>query len=197
MRRNAGVLLLTLFMAVLAVVLLVAALAVLGIAVYRAIVGRGALREDGDEAPGARVVFDEVVDPARLRSELSRHRAGQHWRPAVIAGFRLAVVSLIDRQIADERPGATTGDFGRAVAARRPDLSSRYEPAAGAFERGFVAHGVPRCSEGKTNRPRGYAVARRRGSVALAPSSLALIGLAKGHGMHVKLAMGSAAPDRS
>ena len=92
-----------------------------------------------DEAPTARIVFEEVVDPDQLRAALAEHRASGDWRGAVIAGFRLAVLALIDDEIAAERPGATTGDFGRAVARNRPKLSPTYNGAGAAFERAFYS----------------------------------------------------------
>jgi len=126
---------------VFAYVLLAAALVLLGIVIYRAIVGHDFSRDDADETLGARVVFDEVVDPAQLRSDLLKHRASGDWRGAVTAGFRIAVVAMIDQRAISERPGATTGDFGRDVAATRPDLVDRYGLAAVAFERAFYSDG--------------------------------------------------------
>jgi hypothetical protein len=91
------------------------------------------------EGTGTRVVFDEVVDPAVLRQDLASASASGDWRAAVIAGFRLAIVQMIDRRIVAERPGATTGDFGRALAAKESFLASSYRPASGAFERAFYS----------------------------------------------------------
>lgn len=123
---------------VLAIVLLVIAGIVLLIAVIKAINGR-VPKPDRDDSPGTRVVFDEVVEPEALRSELARHRATGDWRAAVIAGFRLSVVGLIDANIAREVAGATTGDFATAVERRRPALLDLYRRAASGFERAFYS----------------------------------------------------------
>ncbi len=123
----------------LAFVLLGLAVLVLIYAVVKVVSLRRRERRDADDEPGARVVFDEVVDPGELRRHLEASRARRDWRSSVIAGFRLAVVELIDRRVAVERPGATTGDFGRDVADRAPELSPTYEPAALSFERAFYS----------------------------------------------------------
>jgi hypothetical protein len=107
-------------------------------AVVRA-VRMGRIGKDDDVDTGARIVFDEVVDPAQLREQLSASRAAGNWRSAVVAGFRLAVVRLIEEKIVAERAGATTGDFGRTIAVARPDLAGVYEPAALGFERAFYS----------------------------------------------------------
>lgn len=122
----------------LAIVLLAIAGLVLVLAVVKAIKGR-VPKPDGDDSPGTRVVFDEVVEPEALRSELARHRAIGDWRAAVIAGFRLSIVGLIDANIAREVAGATTGDFATAVERRRPALLDTYRGAAAGFERAFYS----------------------------------------------------------
>lgn len=114
-------------------------------AIYRAWAGR-APKEDVDTNE-ARIVFDEVVEPEALRSDLARYASEQNWREAVIAGFRLAIVELIEANIAREISGATTGDFARAVEARRPSLLESYRPAAWAFERAFYSKSKIRQSD--------------------------------------------------
>ena len=120
-----------------AIILLALAAGVLVFAIYRAVSGRPPKAEKEDV--GARVVFDEVVEPAELRAQLASLKAASDWRGAVIAGFRLAVVSLIDEGVAREIAGATTGDFARAVEARRPELLDVYSPASASFERAFYS----------------------------------------------------------
>lgn len=120
-----------------AIVLLVLALAVLLFAIYRAISNRP--QKDEDEETGARVVFDEIVEPEALRADMARYVAEGEWRQAVVAGFRLSIVGLIDAKIAREISGATTGDFATAVSRRRPELLQDYEPAARSFERAFYS----------------------------------------------------------
>ena len=122
-----------------AFVLLALAVLVLAYAIVRVVRLRRSERDDADDEPGARVVFDEVVDPGELRRQLEASRVRRDWRASVIAGFRLAVVDLIERRVAMERPGATTGDFGRDVETRSPQLSPFYGPAAAAFERAFYS----------------------------------------------------------
>jgi hypothetical protein len=122
---------------VLAIILLSLAGGVLLFAIYKAITGRTP-KEDVEER-GARVVFDEVVEPEQLRAEFARQRVSSNWRAAVIAGFRLAVAGLIDSNIAREVAGATTGDFARAVERRRPELLGSYRSAASVFERAFYS----------------------------------------------------------
>jgi len=123
---------------VLAVVLLVLAVAVLLFAIYKALVEREPKIVD-DDGVGPRIVFDEVVEPAELRLQLRQYRSAGDWRQAVVAGFRLGVVGLIDARIAREVAGATTGDFATAVEKRRPELLATYEHAARAFERAFYS----------------------------------------------------------
>lgn len=123
---------------VLAIVLLVLAAIVLVLAVYKAIVGR-VPKPFQDDDDGTRIVFDEIVEPEHLRAELTRHRSAGDWRAAVIAGFRLGVVGLIDANIAREVAGATTGDFATAVERRRPELLPTYRQASSAFERAFYS----------------------------------------------------------
>lgn len=118
------------------------AVVVIVFALWRALSTRRADRDEGSGVRGARVVFDEVVDADRLRQELAGRRAAGDRRGAVIAGFRLAVVELIDGRVARERPGATTGDFGRDVDRARPELSAAYRGAASAFERAFYSDSV-------------------------------------------------------
>lgn len=124
---------------VLAIVLLVLAAGLLLFAIYRAFSNRKP-RKKKEVATGTRVVFDEVVEPEQLREELARLKSSSEWRGAVIAAFRLAVVGLIDQNIARETAGATTGDFARAVQARRPELVDAYTPASAAFERAFYSN---------------------------------------------------------
>jgi hypothetical protein len=122
---------------VLAIVLVSLAAVVLIFAIYKAITGR--VPKEKEEKNKARVVFDEVVEPEQLRLELDRLRAASNWRAAVVAGFRLAVVGLIEENIAREVAGATTGDFARAIERRRPELLTTYRSAAGSFERAFYS----------------------------------------------------------
>ncbi len=122
----------------LATILLVAAGALLLFAIYRAFLNRNP-RAKEEKSTGTRVVFDEIVEPEALRAQLAELKSAADWRGAVVAGFRLAVVGLIDQNIAREVAGATTGDFSRAVHARRPELSEQYSPAAAAFERAFYS----------------------------------------------------------
>lgn len=124
-----------------AFVLLAIVAAILVFAIVQAIRFGRANRAD-DVEPSARIVFDEVVDPDELRSELAAARSAGSWREAVVAGFRLSILALIEAKIAFERPGATTGDFGRAVASNKPDLSGDYQPAARVFERAFYSDDV-------------------------------------------------------
>ncbi len=123
---------------VLATILVVLAGLLFCFALYRAIANRKpkAKKESSD---GTRVVFDEVVEPSALRDQLARLRSSGDWRGAVVAGFRLAVVGLIDQNIAREVAGATTGDFASAVQQHRPELLDTYQPAAAAFERAFYS----------------------------------------------------------
>ena len=121
-----------------AVILLGLAAAVLVFAIYKAITEREPA-EDEEDADGPRIVFDEVVEPNELHQQLRQHRSAGDWRPAVIAGFRLAVVGLIDARIAREVAGATTGDFATAVEQRRPELLNTYAYGAAAFERAFYS----------------------------------------------------------
>jgi len=123
---------------VLAVILLVIAALVLILAIYKAITGRVPTTTE-EERDGTRIVFDEIVEPEALLAELTRHRAVGDWRAAVVAGFRLSVVGLIDQNIAREVAGATTGDFATAVGRRRPQLLELYMPASTAFERAFYS----------------------------------------------------------
>lgn len=123
---------------VIAYILLGLALAVLVYAVVKAIRGR-VPKPDVDDTPGARIVFDEVVEPTELRAQLARYKAAGDWRSAVVAGFRLAVSELIDAGIARPVAGATTGDFGVAVQRRRPEISDDYAAAARSFERAFYS----------------------------------------------------------
>ena len=125
-----------------AFVLLGVAVLVIVYALYRAWVTRRADRVEDDGPVGARVVFDEVVDPEHLRHELAGRRAAADWRGAVIAGFRLVVLELIDRRLAFERPGATTGDFGRDLTRSSADLTPAYSAAADSFERAFYSDNV-------------------------------------------------------
>lgn len=120
-----------------AIVLLVAALLLLAFAIYRAI--RHRPKKEEVEETSARVVFDEVVHPEQLRDAMAAAVAQGDWRAAVIAGFRLAIVELIDANIAREVSGATAGDFGKIVSTQRPDLSDTYDAAARSFERAFYS----------------------------------------------------------
>ena len=121
-----------------AVILLGLAVALLLFAVVKAIRDREAKVQIDDEG-GPRVVFDEVVEPDELREQLQLHRRSGDWRQAVIAGFRLGIVGLIDARIAREIAGATTGDFATAVEKRRPELLDTYLASAGSFERAFYS----------------------------------------------------------
>lgn len=122
----------------LAIILLVLAAALLLFAIYRAIAHREP-KVDDDETSGPRIVFDEIVEPGELRVQLREHRSAGQWREAVIAGFRLSIVGLIDARIAREVAGATTGDFAIAVERRREDLLATYQHGAAAFERAFYS----------------------------------------------------------
>ncbi len=120
-----------------AIVLLGLALALLAFAIYRAF--RDRVPKEAESESGARVVFDEVVEPEQLQAAMDRHAAAGEWRQAVIAGFRLGIVRLIDANIAREISGATTGDFADSVSARRPQLRPTYDEAARSFERAFYS----------------------------------------------------------
>ena len=120
-----------------AIVLLVLAGSLLAFAIYRAFRDRTP-KEQVDQV-GARVVFDEVVEPEQLRAAMDGHVAAGEWRQAVIAGCRLSIVGLIDANIAREISGATTGDFANAVAAQRPQLLEDYRSGAWSFDRAFYS----------------------------------------------------------
>lgn len=124
--------------AVLAYVLLGLAALVLVAAIVKAVRG-WTPKTDDEEQPGARIVFDEVVEPDALRQQMASHRAAGQWRETVIAGFRLAVLELIDSGIAREVSGATTGDFGRAVERSKPETLPAYQRGASSFERAFYS----------------------------------------------------------
>lgn len=121
----------------LATVLLIGFGALIIYAIYKAFTGR--VPKENTDTNEARIVFDEVVEPEALRADLARYASEQDWRMAVISGFRLAIVELIEEQIAREISGATTGDFARAVEVRRPALLDSYRSAAWAFERAFYS----------------------------------------------------------
>ena len=106
-------------------------------AIYRAITNRPP-KEDAAEG-SARVVFDEVVHPEELQEAMDRHVTNGEWRQAVIAGFRLSIVRLIDANIAREISGATTGDFAKVIRDRRPEFSDAYAEGAWSFERAFYS----------------------------------------------------------
>ena len=120
-----------------AIVLLVLAVGLLLFAIIRAIAHRTPKQEE--QEVGARIVFDEVVEPEQLRGDMDRYIAAGDWRAAVIAGFRLSIVGLIDANIAREISGATTGDFANAVAAQRPQLLEVYRSGAWSFDRAFYS----------------------------------------------------------
>ncbi len=117
--------------------LLAVAVGILGLAIYRAI--RGYERSTDDDDSGARIIFDEAVDPDDLTAALGSATAVGDWRGAVIAGFRLAVLELIDRRVAFARAGATTRDFADDVEERSSALVDVYERAAVGFERAFYS----------------------------------------------------------
>lgn len=122
----------------LAILLGVLAVSLLGLAIFRAIRDRQP-KEKLEDDDGTRIVFDEVVDARSLRVDLSVARESGRWRSAIIASFRLAIIGLIDEGVARERQSATTGDFGRDVAAQRPELSEGYADSARVFERAFYS----------------------------------------------------------
>ena len=121
-----------------AVILLALAVGLLLFAIFKAVRDREAKVENVDEG-GPRVVFDEIVEPDELREQLQLHRRSGDWRQAVIAGFRLGIVGLIDARIAREIAGATTGDFASAVEQGRPELLDTYRASAASFERAFYS----------------------------------------------------------
>ncbi len=120
----------------LAYVLLALALVVLILAIARAF--RGRITDDQDERQ-ARVVFDEVVDAEDLERDLAAATASRDWRAAVIAGFRLAVLDLIDARLAVDRPGASIGDFDLDLQTRAPERLEAYRRASDGFERAFYS----------------------------------------------------------
>lgn len=122
----------------LAVILLVAFSLLIVYSIYKAWTGKAPKQDN--ESNEARVVFDEVVQPEQLRADLAQFTSEQRWREAVIAGFRLAIVNLIDANIAREISGATTGDFARAIETRRPALLETYRSGSWAFERAFYSN---------------------------------------------------------
>ena len=71
----------------LAYILLAVAIVVLLLAIWRAIKGRTPKDDEADD-PGARIVFDELVDPNELRTDLAARTASEDWRGAVVTGFR-------------------------------------------------------------------------------------------------------------
>lgn len=123
---------------ILAYGLLGLAVIVLLYAIYRAVTNR-VPKTEAESTSDTRVVFDEIVEPAQLQSLLAQYRSQSDWRNAVVAGFRLAVVGLIDQGIAREVAGATTGYFAQAVDERRPDITPQFAPAAESFDRAFYS----------------------------------------------------------
>ncbi|MGI9608248.1 MAG: hypothetical protein ACR2P0_19110 [Acidimicrobiales bacterium] len=123
---------------VVAYLLLGLAIILLGYVLIKAFFHRPGDTADDDQR-GPRIVFDEIVDPVELRAQLDRARSAGDHRSAVIAGFRLAILALIDAGISVDAPGATTGDFGRAVQRNRTDLAPIYWDASGSFERAFYS----------------------------------------------------------
>ena len=120
-----------------AIVLLILAAALLLFAIYRAVSNR--TPKEAEVETQARVVFDEVVEPEQLQADMDRFIAAGDWHQAVVSGFRLSIVELIDRNLARDISGATTGDFAQVLAVNGLDLLAAYQPAASAFERAFYS----------------------------------------------------------
>jgi hypothetical protein len=72
--------------------------------------------------------------PDEWVAEAERHEAAGRWRDALRCRFRALVGELIERGVARDLPGRTTGELRRDVRRRAPDATVAFEEAAALFD---------------------------------------------------------------
>jgi hypothetical protein len=71
---------------------------------------------------------------AELRTDAERAARAGDWDAAVVLRFRALVRGCLERGVVDTPPGATVHGFARAAGRAFPDLASRLDDAAAAFD---------------------------------------------------------------
>jgi hypothetical protein len=74
---------------------------------------------------------------ADWRAEAERHEAAGDWKAALRCRYRALVVDLIARDLLDDVPGRTAGEYRREVADQAPVVAGEFAGASELFERAW------------------------------------------------------------
>ncbi len=84
-----------------------------------------------------RVDVERRRPAADWRADAERHEAAGEWKQALRCRYRALVVDLVARQVLDDVPGRTAGEYRRAVDAHAPAVAGEFAGASELFERAW------------------------------------------------------------
>ncbi|MGI9603616.1 MAG: DUF4129 domain-containing protein [Acidimicrobiales bacterium] len=119
--------------------LLLAAVLVLAAWVIWRVVKHRPPRAVSDDDPDVTIDIDEHRSSSDWRSRAEALAADGQWKESVRAWLRWGVASLIDRDVLEDVPGRTTGEFRRSVADDHPDLQADFDRASLLFDEVWYA----------------------------------------------------------
>jgi hypothetical protein len=153
---------------------------ILGVAAFLVYVGVSRWRGLGRRRTGSDPLVLTETEARRLPdewlAEAGRFEAGGRWRDALRCRFRALVGELIERGVARDLPGRTSGELRRDVRRRAPDAAVAFEEASRLFDDAW--YGAKPTGEDESARFRALAAAvleatkgsRRGGPAGPAPA---------------------------
>ncbi len=115
-------------------ILLLALVVALAVWVIVRIVRDRTPRADGGDDDSISIEIDEYRTAADWRSRAARLEGAGQSKEAVRAWLRWGIATLVDREVLEDVPGRTTGEYRRFVAERHPHLQSRFDRATMLFD---------------------------------------------------------------
>lgn len=117
-----------------------------GIVVLVAIALARLRRDPSRSTPTAAVLTEERISAAEHRALAARALAEERWDDAVVETMRAIAVGLVERDLIDDRPGATAREVAGSGAGLFPSYAGGLHDAADAFD--GVLYGDHRADRG-------------------------------------------------
>jgi len=96
-------------------------------------------KSDTGGDPGVSIDIDEHRSAADWRERANELEADGRWKDAVRAWLRWGIAGLVDREVLEDVPGRTTGEYRRYVARHEPDLDADFDRATRLFDEVWYA----------------------------------------------------------
>jgi hypothetical protein len=115
---------------------LAAGVAVCGYLLYRWL---GRLRAETEPVDPAVVTGDPTSRPSDWRAAAERLEARGEWKEALRCRYRVLVSELVERELVDDVPGRTAGEYRAEVGAGLPAVAPAFSEASDLFELAWYA----------------------------------------------------------